>query len=131
MIYQLLIYAGGDMFSYDMALNKQVSRSDYEGLLPYVNQWTDTFKAKQCVCLHLLILKLDPLNGITEVVKNDFYKHPLKKRVEINKKAQEGSTNRNSQKISVQAILQEMNQLQQAAPEPAPLNWNTIGNNQF
>lgn len=133
MIYQLLVYAGGDGFSYEMSLNKQVSRNDYEGLLPYVNQWTDSFKAKHCTCLHLLILKLDPINGVTGVVKNDFYKHPLKQRVEINKKAQEALSQVKAKKgPSVMDLLAEIDQAQAAQaqmPQPVPAQWVVNPNN--
>lgn len=120
MIYQLLVYAGGDSFSYDMNLNKQVSRNDYEGLLPYVEQWQETFKAKHCTCLHIIVLKLDPINGVTEVMKNDFYKHPLKARVEINKKAASGVSANKVKKTFVDVQLDQalFNQAQQGVPFP-------------
>jgi len=137
MLYQLLVYAGGDAFSYDMVLNKQVCRNDYDSLNLYASDYINAFKNKGMSCLHIIILKLDPMNDVTEVIRNEFYKHPLKKRVEINKK--EGSPEKLKKK-TVNDILQELHaqeaalaaaQNQQAQPQPAddPLPggiWTTV-----
>lgn len=141
MIYQLLIYTGGDAFSYDMVLAKQVCRSEYDSLSMYAADYINAFKNKGMSCLHIIVLKLDPINDITEVVRNEFYKHPLKKRVEINKK--EGATTKAKQS-RVQEILQQMQEqeaitatalnnanAQQAGPIPPLPNgiWTTVNTN--
>lgn len=133
MLFQLLIYAGADPFSYEMTLNKQVCRVECDSLNLYAADYINSFKGKNMSCLHIIILKLDPMNDVTEVIRNEFYKHPLKKRVEINKK--EGSPEKIKKK-TVNDILQELHaqeaalaaaQTQPAQPQPGVVPQNIPG----
>ena len=45
------------------------------------------FAAKDYSSLHILVLNLDPANGITEVIKNEYAENPLKTRTIINPQA--------------------------------------------
>ena len=45
------------------------------------------FEGKEYSSLHILVLNLDPVNGITEVIKNEYAENPLKVRTIINPNA--------------------------------------------
>lgn len=47
----------------------------------------ECFNSGQYTALHQLVLRLDPANGITEVIKNEYIEGPLKQRIVINPKA--------------------------------------------
>jgi len=41
-------------------------------------------KSGEYSALHIMVLRLDPANGITEVVRNEYAENPLKQRIVIN-----------------------------------------------
>jgi hypothetical protein len=46
--------------------------------------YKECFNQGQYSQLHMLVLRLDPANGITEVLKNEYMEGPLKQRITIN-----------------------------------------------
>ena len=49
--------------------------------------YKECFNSGQYTALHQLVLRLDPANGITEVLKNEYLEGPLKQRITINPQA--------------------------------------------
>lgn len=56
----------------------QGSADDHE------NYYKSSFDCKECTAFHILVLHLDPANGITEVLRNEYFENPLKTRTIIN-----------------------------------------------
>jgi hypothetical protein len=86
-MYQLLIYSGQDQYEYVPRLCKQVYNSDLHYLKIIAEEWREHFNAKAINYLHVVIVLLDPEGAGNSIVVNEFGKHPLKTRIEINEKA--------------------------------------------
>lgn len=89
MLKQVLIYGNSDLYKYgDMILTHQrayIPNSDMDADLDYyINQYKTRFNKKQYSELHILTLLLDPANGETTVLVNEYSQNPLKVKTIIN-----------------------------------------------
>jgi len=58
--------------------------------------YKDCFQSGEYSALHILVLNLDPANGITEVLLNEYAENPLKKRIVLNEAAKSTVVKRKS-----------------------------------
>ena len=89
MLKQLLIYANSDLYHYGgMSLIYQLAHESESGDAQYyIERYKSSFYNKKISELHIVYLLLDPLNGVTEVLLNEFAQNPLKVKTIINPKA--------------------------------------------
>jgi len=52
--------------------------------LEHERHFKNYFEQKEYSCFFMLVLNLDPANGITEVIRNEYAENPLKHRTIIN-----------------------------------------------
>ena len=84
-----LFYVSNDKYERKpLQLSKQIMvQEDGSGAATAADHeayYKDSFKRKEYSALHILVLNLDPANGVTEVVRNEYAENPLKQRIEIN-----------------------------------------------
>lgn len=89
MLKQALIYTNPDLYSYgQLDLVHQrffTSTPDAEADISYyLEKYREKFADKKYSELHILILHLDPANGVTEVLTNEYGQNPLKIKTIIN-----------------------------------------------
>lgn len=136
---QYLFYTSDDAYSYDLRLNKQLFYRDghpnevAEGQA-YLEHFTKRFKEEEFAALLIMVLELDPVNGVTNIVKNEFMTSPLKKKIVINARVLDKGTKPAAKKMLGQMISDaQFNSLfdeVQAQPTVSTqgntVSWNTL-----
>ena len=89
MLKQVLIYCSSELYKYgcmDLVHQRAYSPTPEmdNDLEYYVNQYKNRFNKKQYSELHILTLLLDPANGETTVLVNEYSQNPLKVKTIIN-----------------------------------------------
>lgn len=82
---QYNLYANPNVFEYGQmqpicAYNQQ----EEHHFNAYVDKYMGKIRNKTCSEVYILVMKLDPANGVTEVLRNDYVTNPLKLKIEIN-----------------------------------------------
>lgn len=99
---QILIYICTNKFERGpMQLGKQMiwDQSIDKQYNDYIRHYQESFQIGEYSALHLLELNLDPANGITEVLRNEYSENPLKTRIVINPAA--AKTPKKSLKVTI------------------------------
>ena len=60
--------------------------------LEHERHFRSYFEQKEYSCLYVLVFNLDPANGVTEVLRNEYAENPLKHRTVINAAARKPTT---------------------------------------
>ncbi len=86
MLRQTLVYVGEDVYTHNLRLGKQITESleDLSLSTECIAGVDRRFARKEYSAIHILQLDLDPVNGITNVVRNDYFENPLKTKIIIN-----------------------------------------------
>lgn len=84
---QLLIYAGADPYEHVMRLEVSRYGESDDRCRERIASYKAAFNEKTFSVLHVLWQRVEPEKGTIEVVLNEYGKHPLKTRIEINAKA--------------------------------------------
>jgi len=123
---QYLFYACTDKYERSpLAVIKQMVVSDdnlasmlHENARAHEAQFREYFAMKEYSALHILVLKLDVYNGVTEVIRNELSLNDLRQRIVINERAKAGT--KAVRKTATQA-LQEQLMAQQAMSAVQPM----------
>ena len=89
MLKQVLIYCNSDLYKHgclDLGHQRAYTPTlDMDSELEYyINQYKNRFNKKEYSELHILTLLLDPANGETTVLVNEYSQNPLKVKTIIN-----------------------------------------------
>lgn len=89
MLKQALIYTNSDLYNYgqlDLVHQRFFTSSpDADADIGYyLEKYREKFADKKYSEIHILMLHLDPANGVTDVLINEFAQNPLKVRTIIN-----------------------------------------------
>lgn len=84
---QLLIYAGADPYEHTMRLEVSRYGESDDRCRERIASYKAAFNERSFSVLHVLWQRVEPEKGTIEVVLNEYGKHPLKTRIEINAKA--------------------------------------------
>ena len=89
MLKQVLIYTNSDLYKHgclDLVHQRFfTSTPDADSDIDYyISQYRNKFTNKKYSEIHILMLHLDPANGITEVLMNEYAQHPVKVKTIIN-----------------------------------------------
>jgi len=121
---QYLFYACTDKYERSpLAVVKQMVVNDdnlasmlHENAKAHEAQFREYFAMKEYSALHILVLKLDVYNGVTEVIRNELSLNDLRQRIVINERAKAKGV----RKTATQA-LQEQLMAQQAMASAQPM----------
>lgn len=94
MIRQYLYYTGVSVYSHDLRLDKQIHGStlDTDKMnhgQSYIDYYRTMMRNKDLSALLIMVIELDPANGVTNIIMNEYSENPLKKKIIINTKARE------------------------------------------
>ena len=90
-MYHLLVYGCGNRYEREplgfvkqLMCNTEAWKDSFES---HINYFKDCFADNHYSALHIMVMKLEPEKGITEVVLNEYAENALKQRIVINEKA--------------------------------------------
>lgn len=95
MIRQYLYYIGSSIYSHDLRLDKQIHGDTLDSDKmshgqSYIDYYRTMMQNKDLSALLVMVLDIDPANGVTNIIMNEYIENPLKKKIVINAKAREG-----------------------------------------
>ena len=92
MNYVLQIYGNTDKYSYgrlSLIMNQTYhSYSPTGDIAAYLDSYRRKFTSKHFTQIHLMVLKLDPKNGISEILVNEYAENPLLEKTKLNAEAE-------------------------------------------
>ena len=89
MKYFIILYIGQDQYTYNQTIHDYKRRNTIEECMTFTRGLNDHFQAKNITCWSYQLHEHNPDTGDIRVIESNFYNHPLKTRVEINKEAKD------------------------------------------